>query len=146
MPVVSDNEPAVRLRRKPSARVVEHADRVAVFPEPHPTPVLPRGWAPLEPSDEAAVLQACDEFADACRLRLGSVWDASSEYRVYCLEGPSWGGLHAATVFQLGRNSRLLAIAYEPEDAARISLDFVNWDLEAAGAGWRITLADRRAL
>lgn len=133
-------DPAVRLRRKPSVRVVEDESGVKAYPEPHAVPVLPPGWAPLAPSDEAAVLEACDQFADACRLRLGSLWDANSEYRVYCLEGEVWGGVYAATVFACERNGRLLAITDTPEDAANVALDFLNWDIEALGLTWRLTL------
>lgn len=134
-------DPPVRLRRKPTARVVEHGSDVRAYPEPHATPVLPPGWAPLELTDEAAVLEACDQFADACRLRLGSLWDAHSEYRVYCLEGDVWGGVYAATVFACGNNGRLLAISDTPEEAAQIALDFLNWDMEALGLTWRLTLS-----
>jgi hypothetical protein len=133
-------DPVVRLRRKPTARVVEHGSGVKAYPEPHVVPVLPPGWAPLEPSDEAAVLEACDQFAEACRLRLGSLWDADSEYRVYCLEGEVWGGVYAATVFGCGRNGRLLAISDTPEEAANVALEFLNWDMEALGLTWRLTL------
>jgi hypothetical protein len=131
----------VRLRRKPSARVVEHASGVTAYPEPHAVPVLPPGWAPLEEGDEAAVLRACDEAADDCRLRLGSVWDPAGEYRVYCLEGDTWRGVFAATLFTAGRNSRLLSIAHAADDAARIAIEFVNWDLKASGAPWRLSLS-----
>jgi len=146
MQAVNDDRRDVRLRAKPAARVVQHLAGVTAYPQPHPVPVLPGGWAPLEASDEAAVLDACDESADACRLRLGSVWDARSEYRVYCLDGPTWGGVHVATLFSDGRNSCLLAIAHQPEEAARIALDFGNWDLEAAGASWRLVLTGRPPL
>jgi hypothetical protein len=52
----------------------------------------------------------------------------------------------AATVFTIerGRNSRLLAIAQTPADAARVALDFLNWDLEADGSDWRLTLSPAR--
>jgi hypothetical protein len=143
MPAVTHDPGSVRLRAKPAARVVQHPAGVTAYPQPHPVPVLPEGWAPLESGDEAAVLEACDECGDACRLRLGSVWDADSEYRVYCLEGATWRGVHAATLFCEGRNICLLAIAHHPEGAARIAVDFGNWDLEAAGAGWRLALTGR---
>ena len=139
---MSDKDTAVRLRRTRSARVVEHPGGVTAYPEPHATPLLPHGWAPLGPSDQAAVLHACDDAGEACRLRLGSVWEAGSEYRVYSLDGAMWGGVHVATVYQSGRNRRLLAVASRPEDAARIALDFVNWDLDAVGTGWRLGLLD----
>jgi hypothetical protein len=132
----------VRLRRKPGARVVEHSSGVTAYPEPHLVPVLPAGWAPLEANDEDAVLHACDEFADACTLRLGSVWDTASEYRVYCLEDEAWRGIYVATVFKFGHNCRLLAVAHQPAEAAGIAVDFVNWDLAAAGARWRLTLSE----
>lgn len=143
-PLVSDEEVTVRLRRTRAARVVEHAAGVTAYPEPHSTPLLPQGWAPLGPNDETAVLDACDQSADTCRLRLGSVWEPGSEYRVYSLDGPIWGGVHVATVYRSGRNGRLLAVAPRADDAARVALDFVNWDLEAAGTGWRLGLVDRR--
>ena len=132
--------PHVRLRRKRAAQVVEHAAGATVYPEPHVTPVLPPGWAPFEESDAEAVLHACDDLPDAVRLRLGSLWDASAEYRVYCLYGDTWGGVHAATQFRAGRNCRLLAVAHQPSDAARIAVEFANWDLEAADASWRLAL------
>ncbi|HEY2433392.1 MAG TPA: hypothetical protein VGI12_12025 [Vicinamibacterales bacterium] len=130
----------VRLRRKPDARVVEHPSGVTAYPEPYAVPVLPPGWAPLDESDAEAVLHACDDLPAACRLRLGSLWDGSAEYRVYCLHGDTWGGVHAATQFRFGRNCRLLAIAHESRDVARIAIEFANWDLESAGATWRLRL------
>jgi hypothetical protein len=146
---MKDNH-AIQLRRKRAARLVEHARGVMVYPEPHSAPVLPPGWAPLDAADQTAVLRACDAFPDACRLRLGSVWDAAVEYRVYCLQVEAWRGVCAATQFtvdsdfegaeQAGRNSRLLAIAHSFEDAARTAVDFVNWDLEADGSTCRLAL------
>jgi hypothetical protein len=129
-----------------SARVVEHRHGAAACPEPYRTPVLPSCWAPLDSADEASVLQACDEFPEAVRLRLPSLWDAAAEFRVYCLESEVWRGVCAATVFTIerGRNSRLLAIAQTPADAARVALDFLNWDLEADGSDWRLTLSPAR--
>lgn len=134
------SDSGVRLRRQRPVRVVERESGVQAYPEPHDAPVLPRGWGPLEASDEAAVLEACDQFADACRLRLGSLWEADSEYRVYCLEGNVWGGVYAATVFACGRNGRLLAITDTPVEAANVALDFLNWDLDALGLDWRVRL------
>jgi len=131
----------IRLRRKRAARVVQHQAGVTAYPEPHAAPVLPSGWAPLDRTHEAAVLQACDGFGDGCRLRVGSAWDADSEYRVYRLEGSSFGDVCATTVFTAGRNTRLLAISPSAEDAAQVALDFVNWDLEAAGMSWRLSLS-----
>jgi hypothetical protein len=144
-------EQKVWLRRSRSARVVEHSCGISVFPEPHVAPVLPPGWVPLEKEDEASVLAACDAFPDACRLRLGSVWDPDVDYRVYCLEADQWRGVCAATLFRTRTpdadapgisegNTRLLAIAQAPEGAARVALDFLNWDLESHGSEWRLTL------
>lgn len=145
------NDESIRLRRTRSARVVEHRHGVTAYPEPYRTPVLPAGWAPLEPEDESSVLLACDEFPEAIRLRLRSLWDAAAEFRVYCLDSEAWRGVCAATIFTVdnayadderpnGRNARLLAIAHTPEEAARVAVDFLNWDLEADGADWRLTL------
>ena len=148
------NDDPIRLRRTKSARVVEHRHGVTAYPEPYRTPVLPSGWAPLDPADEASVLLACDEFPEAVRLRLRSLWDSAAEFRVYCLDSDAWRGVCAATVFTVenadadeehprGRNGRLLAIAHTPEEAARVALDFLNWDLEADGSDWRLTLTPR---
>jgi hypothetical protein len=145
------NNDSIRLKRTRSARVVEHRHGVTAYPEPYRTPVLPSAWAPLAAADEASVLLACDEYPEAVRLRLRSLWDASSEFRVYCLDSDAWRGVCAATVFTVeptdadderrrGRNARLLAIAHTPEEAARVALDFLNWDLEADGSDWRLTL------
>jgi hypothetical protein len=144
----------VRLRRSRAARVVQHPHGVTAYPEPYSTPVLPPGWPPLDLEDEASVLRACDEFAAACRLRLRSLWDAS-EFRVYCLESDAWRGVCAATLFSAestdthgadapGRNTRLLAVAHTPDEAARVAVDFLNWDLESDGAGWRLALTPLR--
>ena len=149
------DEPHVTLRRTRAARVVQHACGMSVFPEPHAAPVLPAGWPPLSSEDEASVLRACDVFVDACRLRLGSVWDADIEYRVYCLDAEEWRGVCAATLFttdtpdadgpaMAGRNTRLLAIGQCPEDAVRVAMDFLNWDLEAHGNDWRLAVKTGR--
>lgn len=141
--------PPIRLQRTRSARVVQHPQGVTAYPEPYATPVLPSGWPPLDPADEASVLRACDEFPQACRLRLRSLWDAS-EFRVYCLDSDAWRGVCAATLFstdthdddrhRTGRNIRLFAITHTPDEAARVALDFFNWDLEADGSAWRLAL------
>ena len=150
------NDDSIRLRRTRSARVVQHRHGVTAYPEPYRTPVLPSGWPPLDPADQASVLLACDEFSDACRLRLRSLWDAASEFRVYCLDSDAWRGVCAATIFTVdtvngderdearGRNARLLAVSHTPEEAARVALDFLNWDLEADGSDWRLTLIPSR--
>lgn len=149
------NDQQVSLRRRRGARVVQHQEGVTAYPEPHDAPVLPNGWAPLDPRDEAAVLGACDEFPGACRLRLRSLWEAGHQFRVYCLDSDAWRGVCAATLFTSetadahaadspGRNTRLLAIAHTAEDAARVALDFLNWDLEADGSDWRLSLTPAR--
>lgn len=139
----------IRLRRTPAVRVVEHAGGLAVYPEPHTVPVLPKGWAPLGPIEQSALLDACDAAPSACRLRLGSLWDARSEYRVYGLGG-QWAGACAATIFDVdfeasrgGRNTRLIGVGVTLDRAVTLALDFVNWDLEADGAPWRLTLSAR---
>ena len=146
------SDDSIRLRRTRSARIVQHRQGVTAYPEPYQTPVLPPGWPPLDPADQVSVLLACDEFPEACRLRLRSLWDADSEFRVYCLDSEAWRGICAATIFTVdtadgeerdgrtGRNRRLLAIAHTAEEAARVALDFLNWDLEADGSDWRLTL------
>ena len=150
------SDDSIRLRRTRSARIVQHRQGVTAYPEPYQTPVLPPGWPPLDPADQVSVLLACDEFPEACRLRLRSLWDADSEFRVYCLDSEAWRGICAATIFTVdtadgeerdgrtGRNRRLLAIAHTAEEAARVALDFLNWDLEADGCDWRLALTPAR--
>ena len=141
--------PAVRPARR--VRLVEHAKGISVYPEPYNVPVLPPGWAPLDGADQEAVLNACDAHEHACRLRFGSPWDSSIEYRVYALDADAWQGVCAATVFTTGRggtisgesgsgNTRLLAIGRDVQSAARVAIDFLNWDLEAEGVHWRVAL------
>lgn len=151
------NDESIRLRRSRSARVVQHRHGVTAYPEPYRTPVLPPGWPPLDPSDQVSVLLACDEYPQACRLRLRSLWDAASEFRVYCLDAEAWRGVCAATIFTVGvadgdetdeangRNQRLLAVTHTAEEAAQVALDFLNWDLEADGCDWRLALINRSA-
>ena len=151
------NDEPIRLRRSRSARVVQHRHGVTAYPEPYRTPVLPPGWPPLDPADQVSVLLACDEYPEACRLRLRSLWDAASEFRVYCLDAEAWRGVCAATIFTVdavdgdeadeksGRNQRLLAVAHTPEEAAQVALDFLNWDLEADGCDWQLGLVNRSA-
>jgi hypothetical protein len=43
-----------------------------------------------------------------------------------------------------GTNTRLLAIAHSPDDAVRIAIDFLNWDLEAYGNDWRLAIKRAR--
>ena len=142
--------PHVRLRRTRTVHGAEQAGGVSVYPEPHVLPVLPKGWGPLGPVEQSSLLDACDARPNACRLRLGSLWDARAEYRVYCLD-EQWAGACAATMFDVeddapgrrGRNTRLLGVATTLDGALNLALDFVNWDLEADGSPWRLTLAAR---
>jgi hypothetical protein len=50
-------------------------------------------------------------------------------------EGPG----HAAGV---PCNGQLLGLAWEPLGALRIATDFFNWDLEAHGQAWRLSVHD----
>lgn len=134
------SDTTIHLKRKRAARVVQHQAGVTAYPEPHAAPVLPDGWGPLDRGNEAAVLQACDDFPDGCRLRMGSAWEIETEYRVYRLEGSTFGAVCATTMATGCRNTRLLGVSPSCADAARVALDFVNWDLEAAGTTWRLTL------
>jgi hypothetical protein len=148
--MMEDNAPVI-VRPVRGVRLVEHPHGISVFPEPHDVPVLPAGWAPLDRADQEAVLGACDSHHHACRLRLGSPWDPDLEYRVYALNVDAWHGVCAATMFSTAPadtrcgdlrmgNTRLLAIARDVRGAARIAVDFLNWDLEAEGARWRLDL------
>jgi hypothetical protein len=148
---MKEDEVGPEPRRARNVRLVEDARGVSVYPEPHTAPVLPGGWAPLDRADQDAVLRACDGNPQTCRLRLGSPWDAAIEYRVYLLDVDDWQGICTATVFTSapqvshghaeGANVRLLAIARDVQGAARIAVDFLNWDLEAEGLHWRLSIA-----
>jgi hypothetical protein len=39
-------------------------------------------------------------------------------------------------------NGQLLGLAWEPLTALRIATDFFNWDLEAHGQSWRLSVHD----
>jgi hypothetical protein len=149
------NEVMPEARRARNVRLVEDSRGVRVFPEPHGAPVLPGGWAPLDRADQEAVLTACDAHPSACRMRMGSPWDPAIEYRVYALDVDAWQGICAATAFTVaptlesnqhtGANVRLLAIAHDVQTAARVAIDFFNWDLEAEGLHWRLSVASADA-
>ena len=149
---MDESAPPPEVRPAKRVRLVEHSKGISVYPEPYHVPVLPNGWAPLDRSDQDAVLNACDTHPHACRLRLGSPWDPATEYRVYLLDADAWHGVCTATVFSTappgasrddrpGCNTRLLAIARDVPSAVRVAIDFLNWDLEAEGAHWRLTLS-----
>jgi hypothetical protein len=130
-------------------RLIEHRGVVVAYPEPHRTPVLPGGWAPLSREQQDAVLRACDAANDCLIFRLGSLWEPGCEYRVYRLTTEQWAGLsvvckyatpghaHAAPC-----NALLLGLAWEPMRALRIATDFFNWDLEAHGQSWRLDVTE----
>lgn len=142
--------PAVEVRPSRAVRLVEQGGGVAAYPEPHRTPVLPRGWAPLSVDQQAAVLAACDAAPEALVLRIGSLWEPGAEYRVYRLANDLWGGLaiaaralpdRAATAAAAPVNRALLGLAWDTTEAVRLAIDFFNWDLEAHGHEWRLAVA-----
>jgi hypothetical protein len=109
-----------------------------------PSPVLPRGWAPLTAEEEKAVLDACDEAPDCAVFRLGMLGVVDTDYRVYCLPRAAWAGLWVATRCldggsrPTGSNRDLLGLGSDGPSAVRIALDRYNRDLEAHGEPWRL--------
>ena len=135
----------VDLRPSRSVRLVEHAGRVLAYPEPHRTPVLPHGWAPLTPEQQTAVLEACDAAPECLMFRLASLWESGVDYRVYRLATEAWAGLWVGTRWtahpgEAGSNLQLLGLGSRPTDAVTLAVDFFNWDLEAHGEPWRLTV------
>jgi hypothetical protein len=132
----------VNARPARDVRLIEGAGAVHPCPPPHRAPVLPRGWAPLTTEQQEAVLQACDAAQDRVVFRLGSLWDANADYRVYALEQETWGGLWVAVRHEdRGVVQRaLLGLGSNAPHAVRIALDFFNWDLEASGEPWRLAV------
>jgi len=107
------------------------------------TPVLPRGWAPLTPEQQRAVLDACDASPEGLMFRLGSLRDPDVDYRVYQLRNESWAGLWLASrcctdCDGAAANRDLLGLGADASQAVRIALDFFNADLEARGESWRL--------
>lgn len=145
---------AVRPARR--VRLIEHRGVVVAYPEPHRTPVLPAGWAPLSRDQQDAVLRACDAATDCLIFRLGSLWEPGCEYRVYRLATEDWAGLSVVCKFAASRhaafpcNEQLIGLAWDPIGALRMATDFFNWDLEAHGHSWRLNVqeppADRVAI
>jgi len=139
---------SVGARPARQVRLIEHAGVVVAFPEPHRTPVLPAGWAPLSREQQDAVQGACDLSPDCLIFRLGSVWEPHCEYRVYRLAKEQWAMLSVVCKFvcggqdgassSTGRNEQLLGLAWDPLGAIKIATDFFNWDLEAHGQSWRL--------
>jgi hypothetical protein len=143
------SNPPVNVRPKRDVRLIEESGRVVAFPEPHRTPVLPAGWAPLSGEQQDAVLRACDAAPESMIIRLGSLWEPAAEYRVYRLANELWGGLSIVSKTsnasedpdaQTGAatNRQLLGLAWDTVRAVRIAIDFFNWDLEAQGQPWRL--------
>lgn len=136
------NEVSVRPSR--DVRLVEQAGKIVAYPEPHRTPVLPGGWAPLSREQQDAVLQACASAAECLQFRVGSPWDAGCEYRVYQLQTDRWGGMAVAVRSTPGESGAmrldLLGLARESVRALRIAIDFFNWELEAHGQPWRLAV------
>jgi hypothetical protein len=137
---------SLTVRRTRRVRLIEQSGRVIAYPEPHRTPVLPGGWAPLNREQQQAVLSACDAAAECLFFRLGSLWDTGTEYRVYRLANELWGGLSVVTKSADGaetagrglRNRHLIGLAWDTLKAVRIAVDFFNWDLETHGQPWRL--------
>ena len=129
-------------------RLIEESGTVVAYPEPHRTPVLPGGWAPLRREHQQAVLWACDAADECLVFRLGSVWEAGAEYRVYRLANELWGGLSVVTKWtdtpgpchRGPRNQLLIGLAVDSQRAVRIAVDFFNWDLQAHGQTWRLSV------
>ena len=151
----SPSQVSVRPARR--VRLIEHGGVVMAYPEPHRTPVLPPGWAPLSRDQQEAVQQACDAAPECLIFKLGSLWEPGCEYRVYRLATEKWAGLSVVCKFAgdvrrhddttanpsgLPCNGQLLGLAWEPLNALRIATDFFNWDLEAHGQAWRLSVLD----
>ena len=147
------------LRPARDVRLIEEAGVVSAFPAPHRTPVLPRGWAPLTAREQAAVLEICESGQAALRLRLPSVWEASVEYEVYELPRDRWNGVSVAALRTTRPGPvpldghrppttrlRLLGVGRNAAGAVQVAVDFFNWDLEAHGAGWRLTVTSVQTL
>jgi hypothetical protein len=137
-------------------RLIEHGGVVVAYPEPHRTPVLPAGWAPLTREQQEAVQHACDSAPECLIFRLGSLWEPGCEYRVYRLTSEHWTGLsvvckHVSEMADASApafascNRQLLGLAFEPLVALQIAADFFNWDLEAHGQNWRLTVSKSQA-
>jgi hypothetical protein len=136
---------AVRPARR--VRLIEHGGTVVAYPEPHRTPVLPSGWAPLSREQQDAVQRACDRAPGCLIFRLGSLWEPGCEYRVYHLATEDWAGLSVVCKFATDSaphasacNAQLLGLSVDPTAALSLAVDFFNWDLEAHGQHWRLAV------
>ena len=134
---------------RPTRRVhwIPRGGSVTAHPQPHRTPVLPAGWAPLTHEQQEAVLRACDAAPECAVLRIGSLWDEEAEYRVYRLTHEQWSGLWVASRYVAanddpagagGENRQLLGLGVDVAHAVQLTVDFFNWDLEAHGEHWRL--------
>jgi hypothetical protein len=129
-------------------RLIEHRGVVVAYPEPHRTPVLPAGWAPLSPEQQEAVQRACDAAPECLIFKIGSLWEPGCEYRVYRLATEQWAGLSVVCKYATAGhtsppcNGQLLGLAWEPLAALKLAADFFNWDLEAHGQTWRLSVDD----
>jgi hypothetical protein len=141
--------PVVRPARE--VRLIEESGSVAAYPQPHRTPVLPSGWAPLRREHQQAVLCACDAAEECLVFRLGSLWDKDTEYRVYRLANELWGGMSVVTKWTTAagfgrrgpRNHVLIGLSGDGQRAVKIALDFFNWDLQTHGQTWRLEVVGR---
>jgi hypothetical protein len=146
------SQDSVVVRPARRVRLIEQRGVVVAYPEPHRTPVLPAGWAPLSREQQEAVQRACDAASDCLIFRLGSLWEPGCEYRVYRLNTEQWAGLSVVCKFAAAGhghaspcNEQLLGLAWDPVCALRIATDFFNWDLEAHGQSWRLAVQDSAA-
>ncbi len=140
--------PYVDVRATRRVRLIDHGGSVTAYPEPHRTPVLPSGWAPLTREQQDAVLEACDAAPQCVVFRIGSLWDPEAEYRVYRLTDEHWAGLWVASRYVTGthddaarpsgENRQLLGLGVEAAHVVQLTVDFFNWDLEAHGEQWRL--------
>jgi hypothetical protein len=131
-------------------RLSEEKGRMVAYPDPHRTPVLLRGWAPLTRDQQDAVLHACNDAPECLVFRLGSLWDAGTDYRVYCLTKEQWAGLWVASRYVAneadepgsgaGDNRQLLGLGSDAVHTVQLALDCFNWDLEAHGETWRLSV------
>lgn len=145
---VPGNRPWLDVRPTRRVRLIDHGGSVIAYPEPHRTPVLPPGWAPLTREQQDAVLQACNAAPRCVVFRIGSLWDPDAEYRVYRLTDPRWTGLWVACRYvttmrdepgaPVGENRELLGLGTDGPHAIQLTVDFFNWDLEAHGETWRL--------
>ena len=146
-PSLSSDGPMIDIRTTRRVQLIDYGGRVIAYPEPHRTPVLPSGWAPLTHEQQDAVLRACDSAPQCALLRIGSLWDLDAEYRVYGLTGQQWGGLWIASRYvtvtdqesgPVGTNQQLLGLGIDAQHAIQLTVDFFNWDLETHGEQWRL--------